>query len=126
MVINKYNQSHKCTKTCRKKGPDCRFGFPRMPSNKTLVSLPVNKSDEEEQEKFKSGKAKLEKMRAYLENEECSNDKSLEEILKDLEIPPKAYENALKVSERGKQIVLKRKPNECYINNYNYFIFIIT
>ena len=41
------------------------------------------------------------------------------EILKSLDIDDKEYENALKISERGKQVVLKRKPNECRINNYN-------
>ena len=25
-------QTHTCTKTCKKKGPECRFGFPRLPS----------------------------------------------------------------------------------------------
>ena len=31
-------QKHKCTNTCKKKGPNCRFGFPRLPSSKTLVT----------------------------------------------------------------------------------------
>ena len=31
-------QSQKCTKTCKKKGPECRFGFPRLPSNETVFS----------------------------------------------------------------------------------------
>ena len=41
-------QTHKCTKNCKKKGPQCRFGFPRLPSKKTLVSIPINKDNEEE------------------------------------------------------------------------------
>ena len=41
-------QTHKCTKNCKKKGPQCRFGVPRLPSKKTLVSIPINKDNEEE------------------------------------------------------------------------------
>ena len=29
------------------------------------------------------------------------------------------YHNALSISERGKTVVLKRKPSEIWVNNYN-------
>ena len=52
-------QWHKCTHTCKKKGPDCRFGFPRLPSKETLITEPINKSDENEMAEFKEGKASV-------------------------------------------------------------------
>ena len=55
-------QKHKCTHTCKKKGPDCRFGFPRLPSNRTLVTEPINKNNESEMEDYKEGKAILKQM----------------------------------------------------------------
>ena len=58
-------------------------------------------------------------MRAFLESEEFNKDLSLEKILLKLDIDPNEYEEALAMSDRGKQVILKRKPNECLINNYN-------
>ena len=49
-------QKHRCTHTCKKKGPRCRFGFPRLPSRKTLITKPIDKSDETEMAEFKEGK----------------------------------------------------------------------
>ena len=112
-------QSHKCTKTCTKKGPDCRFGFPKLPSKKTFVSIPVNKDNTEEMEKFKKGKKILAEMKTYLSSKEFNKDLSLDDILIHLNIDGKKYEEALAMSERGKQVILKRKPKECFINNYN-------
>ena len=112
-------QSHKCTKTCTKKGPHCRFGFPKLPSNKTLIAHPKDKCDEDGQEELKSNLALLQKMKSYLENDENDRNRSLEDILKDLGLTSDEYHAALATSDRGKQVVLKRKPNECFINNYN-------
>ena len=112
-------QTHKCTNTCTKKGPECRFGFPRLPSNETLIALPVDKSDEDAMERFKSGRLKLDKVRAYLDSAEFDNSLTLQQILDNLRIEKEDYENALRMSNRGKQVILKRKPNERRINNYN-------
>ena len=112
-------QSHKCTKTCKKKGPNCRFGFPRLPSKRTLISLPVNKEDKDQMDNFKYSKGLLQKMRDYLQSKDFNKDLDLDAILNLLKIDPEEYEQALVMSERGKQVVLKRKPSECFINNYN-------
>ena len=112
-------QRHKCTHTCKKRGPDCRFGFPRLPSKETLITEPINKSDKNEVAEFKARKEILKKMTEYLESETSNEYATLDQILKDLNIKSEQYEKALKRSERGKQVVLKRKPSECRINNYN-------
>ena len=46
--IAKETQSHHHTKTCKKTSPDCRFGMPRYPMWKTILSKPVKGADEEE------------------------------------------------------------------------------
>ena len=112
-------QTHKCSKTCRKKGPKCRFGFPRLPSTETLIAEPVDNSNEDEVEEFKQGKAILQKVTEYIESENFNQAESLSKILLNLGIKGDDYKRALKKSDRGKQVVLKRNPNECYINNYN-------
>ena len=46
--IAKETQTHHHTKTCKKTSPDCRFGMPRYPMWKTILSKPVKGDDEEE------------------------------------------------------------------------------
>ena len=75
-------QSHKCSKTCKKKGPQCRFGFPRLPSNKTLISIPTNKDDKDEMENLKFAKEITKKMQSFLDSENFDENLKLEEIFK--------------------------------------------
>jgi len=46
--IAKETQTHHHTKTCKKTSPDCRFGMPRYPMWKTVLSKPVKGADEDE------------------------------------------------------------------------------
>ena len=39
-------QTHKHTGTCTKRGTTCRFGFPRYPSDKILISEPAGNKGE--------------------------------------------------------------------------------
>ena len=112
-------QSHTCSKTCKKKGTNCRFNYPRMPSEETIISLPIDKDSKVDQQKLEDSEVIIEKMRNYLQSEKFKPSESLRDILQHLKISPEAYKNALRVSKRGKQVVLKRKPSECAINNYN-------
>ena len=43
--IAKETQTHHHTKTCKKTSPDCRFGMPRYPMWKTILSKPVKGTD---------------------------------------------------------------------------------
>ena len=90
-------QSHKCTKTCRKKGPECRFGFPKLPSNTTIFLHQVNNGDKDQVKNLKLAKETLRKMRTYLEDEDNDRNKSLEQILRELDIPLEKYENAFEI-----------------------------
>ena len=46
-------------------------------------------------------------------------DLSLAELLNKAEVTEKDYIDALELSTNGNVVVLKREPNECFINNYN-------
>ena len=55
---------HKHTKSCQKGNNPCRFSFPRLPSNKTLISNPLPEDDLDkitDNEKKKEAKTALEK-----------------------------------------------------------------
>ena len=71
-------QSHKHSRTCRKKGkPICRFGFPLPPLPRTMLLHPL----EENVDKYKKKNAELQKaMNECNENEEMSFEEFLENI----------------------------------------------
>ena len=119
-------QVHRHTKTCEKHGTKCRFGFPRYPSNKTLISVPPEERpefkdlDKEEKEKLlEKYKNTLEKVKNALEDKELDDNLTLEEFLETLKIELNDYEKALQTSERGRVLVLERTLKERYVNNYN-------
>ena len=106
---------------CYKKGRTCRFNFPRFPSEKTIIAQPLNSEDPDYEAKKKEYKDALQRVKEVLirlSNEE-QNTVDLEAILKEAKVTKNKYYEALKVSQTGACIILKRKPNEIYINNYN-------
>ena len=67
-----------------------------------------------------SAKEILDKVKQYLidlKDEEC--DLSLTELLHQLEVDYDSYKEALKISKKGQIVILKRRPNERNVNNYN-------
>ena len=79
-------QSHAHSKSCHKKGSECRFDFPKMPSNKTVISIPIDKTNEDEKVRLSEAKAIKKQMKNYIESDEFDENLSLEEILTKLKI----------------------------------------
>ena len=112
------------TEACKKRNNFCRFSFPKLPSDRTLIAKPL--SEEElgktkcEEQRF-NAKNLLDKVKEHLQGmeEEELQTRSLQSILDELEIESTAYHDALSISTRGEMVVLKRKPNEMWVNNYN-------
>ena len=46
--IARETQTHDHSKTCKKHSPECRFGMPRYPMWKTILSKPIKGDDDEE------------------------------------------------------------------------------
>jgi hypothetical protein len=115
-------QIHNHTKSCMKRGNGCRYKFPRMPSNRTLVACPLP-DDMEETEKKKTidaAKKLLSKVKEAIEESSKEDlDVDLEDFLDSLEISSEDYYNALSISQRGKCLVMRRRLNEVFVNNYN-------
>ena len=117
---------HKHTKSCRRSNKICRFNFPRMPSDRTLIAKPL---DEENLGKNKCAemrlKAKniLDKVKNHIAEmkDDDLETKSLDAILssESVGINSEDYHWALSISTRGDMVILKRKPNEIWVNNYN-------
>ena len=107
-------QTHKHSRTCRKKGkPICRFGFPLPPLPRTMLLYPL----EEEVEKYKKKSAELQKdMNEFQENVEMTFDDFLNKTAKmDFE----DYIRCIRSSLRAPKVFLKRKPQEMRINLFS-------
>ena len=108
-------RQHKHSSYC-KRGRGCRFSFPQPPIDKTLIAYPID--DEDTDTVYINTSNVLSKVRKQL-FEGGDNDINLDELLKLTNISYAVYKNAVSTSSKGNVIVLKRKPNECKINNYN-------
>ena len=107
-------QSHKHSRTCRKKGkPICRFGFPLPPLRKTMLLYPL----EENIDKYKKKNVELQKsMNECKENDDMPFEEFLEKIAKmDFE----DYICCIRSSLKAPKVFLKRKVKEMRINPFN-------
>ena len=107
-------QSHKHSRTCRKKGkPICRFGFPLPPLPKTMLLYPL----EENIDKYKKKNVELQKsMNECKENEDIPFDEFLEKIARmDFE----DYISCIRSTLKAPKVFLKRKVKEMRINPFN-------
>ena len=59
-LVMEVNKHQHFDKSCRKRGPNCRFGFPRFPCTKTIVAIPskIRYKDNDELEKEMMSKSK--------------------------------------------------------------------
>ena len=119
---------HSHTSSCQRGTLACRFNFPKLPSDETLIAspLPTNLSDEEREEILSESKAILAVVKEKLDIKNLTDEdidkkykNDLKSFLKDLDIDYEAYKKAIRISERGKIVVLKRTLKERNVNNFN-------
>ena len=110
-IVRSVNTHHH-TKTCRKYGDNnCRFYFPRFPSLKTIVSVPVNVSNIDEknhEQSMKDCTELLSKVKTVLEDEEkmkgiCSINQDEINIFKELMKRDQKITDLLKSSGKTKK-----------------------
>ena len=131
-VVNLQTHGHK-KRSCMKMGKvsKCRFGFPRWPSQETVIAdstLLENLSEEEQSVLVKKYQNILIEARKILEDELIDEDMSYEDFINLLCSKMKysgydemnqEYKNALRTSKNGCIIILKRSVKERFINNFN-------
>ena len=107
-------QSHKHSKTCRKKGkPICRFGFPLPPLPRTMLLYPL----EEDVDKYtKKNTDLLKAMNEYKDNVDMTFEEFLENIAK-MEFD--AYIKCIRSSLEAPKVFLKRKTKDMRIHLLN-------
>ncbi|XP_062597817.1 uncharacterized protein LOC134259232 [Saccostrea cucullata] len=125
IVLAVQQHSKKHSKSCRKKGTECRFNFPRPPSQRTFISSPhdddetTNEKDDTKTRNFKSISKEI-LMHVWNEvQSELNESKSTEEIFSGLSLTQEQYEEAYNMLTKKSSIILERNPSEIWINQYN-------
>lgn len=120
------NTAKNHSKSCRKGGKECRFNFPKPPSCKTFITSPCEDEKPEESYDQLEERAKLQKSEAKnillsiwdkLQSEEFDSDTTTSEILASVNISQEIYEKAMQLMSSKQSVVLKRNPNELWINH---------
>ena len=107
-------QSHKHSRTCRKKGkPICRFGFPLPPLPRTMLLYPL----EEDVDKYKKKNTELLKaMNEYKDNVDMTFEEFLENCAK---MDFDDYIKCIRSSLKAPKVFLERKTKDMRINLFN-------
>ena len=123
--IVKEVQKHKDTPSCLKYNGFCRYGFPRLPSARTLLARPLEEThpemSEEDRKALKDRATEvLERAKKLLSDDNFNEEMSLKDFITEIGAKDQTeYETFLSISERGKVLILKRTCKERNINNYN-------
>ncbi|KAI7790400.1 hypothetical protein IRJ41_003612 [Triplophysa rosa] len=113
--VQKHSVRH--SKTCRKKNTVCRFNFPRPPSGRTFITRAVLnylKSND----KHDTASAILKKIKSALTDSDVVFD-STDAFFQSIGINQSVFEKACKICSKKKSVVLKRNPNDVWVNQYN-------
>ena len=108
--IQKHTHSDYC---CKNKS--CHFGFPNPPATKTLISQPPLDDNDH---MIKNTKSVLWTVQNTLTTANIQN-KSTQEFLQDINFHVDTYMEALQISHRGPNIILKQNPQDVFINACN-------
>ena len=99
----------------------CRYGFPKPPSDETIIAepLPKDMNEKERESMLKDYRKIMKKVKDALESPNLDENADLRTFLNDAEIDYDKYKEALHVSERGRSVILKRSLKDRMVNNYN-------
>ncbi|XP_065139046.1 uncharacterized protein [Paramisgurnus dabryanus] len=111
--VQKHSVRH--SKTCRKKNTVCRFNFPRPPSSRTFISRAYLGKCNDENE---TASAILKKIKSALTDSDV-NFISTDAFFQSIGIDQAVFEKAYKKCSKKKSVVLKRNPNDVWVNQYN-------
>ena len=114
-------QKHSHSKSCRKYGTSCRFGFPKLPSKYSMIAKPLDSDMDPDTRKATEKKVEniLTSAKEFLETDDIREDMSIDEFIKVLGVTDAEYHQAVGTMQKGSQLVLKRQVSERFINYYN-------
>ncbi|XP_062569279.1 uncharacterized protein LOC134231343 [Saccostrea cucullata] len=120
LAVQQHSKNH--SKSCRKKGTECRFNFPRPPSVSTFINSPLEEEEETEATDLQKQQSIAKEILLQVWNEvqdEANKSKTTEDIFSYLGLTQTQYEEAHKRLAKKRTVVLERNPCELWINQYN-------
>ncbi|XP_072572246.1 uncharacterized protein [Paramormyrops kingsleyae] len=120
IICSVQQHSKRHSKTCKKKGTTCRFNFPRPPSNRTFLSSHKLGNAETDGKHLKKevAAAIMKKVKHALLNTEAKYD-SVDSLFDAIHLNQEVFEAAYSRLTKNTSIVLKRRPCEVWVNQYN-------
>ncbi|XP_062569582.1 uncharacterized protein LOC134231612 [Saccostrea cucullata] len=118
--VQQHSKNH--SKSCRKKGTDCRFHFPRPPSERTFITRQCEENEEDSEKSEGLSKSHAKDILLHVWNEvldDVNKGKTAEEIFTKMQLSQDTYERAHKVLSAKTSTILKRNPDEMWTNQYN-------
>nr|XP_021333346.1 uncharacterized protein LOC101884770 [Danio rerio] len=125
--VQMHSRNH--SKSCRKNNKHCRFGFPKPPINRTMITRPrpppENQSNEqgestEENHPFNAKNAKAELQKVWdLLNDSTKSFDNVTDLLNQVNMTYEDYENHIDALSKSSVIVMERRPQDCWVNGYN-------
>ena len=139
-IVTEVNTHHH-SRTCLKRGTDCRFNYPRPPAPHTIIAEPLeNLTPAEERKILKKHKDVIKAVLDAIEDttiveelimkfdkgsEKAGEENNqgrvmrIQELCKYAKVAYQDYIKALSTSKMGYAVVLQRDIDEVYINSYN-------
>ncbi|KAL6486235.1 hypothetical protein MHYP_G00056270 [Metynnis hypsauchen] len=121
--VQTHSRNH--SKSCKKNNKHCRFGFPKPPMEKTIITrprpAPDTDSDEEGGEKDKTvthTKSKLQPVWDLL-NDATQHFDSITQLLETVGMTYEDYKESVKSLSTSSLVIMEREPKDCWINGYN-------
>ncbi|XP_062600922.1 uncharacterized protein LOC134262538 [Saccostrea cucullata] len=118
--VQQHSKSH--SKSCRKKGTDCRFHFPRPPSERTFITKQCENVEDDSENKRGLCKSQAEDILLRVWNEvldDVNGCKTTQEIFSEMKLSQDVYELAHQALSAKTSTILKRNPDEMWTNQYN-------
>uniref|UniRef100_A0A671XJ70 ATP-dependent DNA helicase n=1 Tax=Sparus aurata TaxID=8175 RepID=A0A671XJ70_SPAAU len=129
--------SRKHSKSCKKGNVACRFGFPKLPMDKTFITRPptINYHQKEDQDDADFEAQIAEQKKALAENQKLAKQtlqpvrdllmdpgasfSSLTDLLCQCNLTYEQYFSAVQRLANNHVVMLRRHPNDCWVNAYN-------
>ncbi|XP_052700234.1 uncharacterized protein LOC128177537 [Crassostrea angulata] len=120
LSVQQHSKNH--SKSCRKKGTECRFNFPRPPSERTFIAELCEEDAEIPHTNMQMNTSQAKDTLLNVWNkvlDDNSETQTTEEIFADLSLSQEDYEKAHRVLASRTTTILKRDPVEMWTNQYN-------
>ncbi|CAF4809889.1 unnamed protein product, partial [Rotaria sp. Silwood1] len=125
--VQTHSKSH--SKSCKRRDKVCRFNFPKPISRRTFIvdrkfkEVNNNDNNDEDDDELNRMKTKIKEINVYLKEIEDKNIilnwNHFDDSLAKVEWTYDDYERALKILLPIDTVILKRAPEDRWVNNYN-------